>query len=262
MQSLKQFSIFLDPYYWRTAVLIARSHLFKQYRNSYLGILWTLIQPLSMVCVYAIIMPMIIRMQVKDYLLYIISTLPLWGLIYAVFTHASSSLLAQAETLKRCMISSTIFPVADVLRHTYTYLVSFSVMFLVAMLFGYEVTWHALLLPVFFLPVMLIVMAVAVGIAFVAPYMRDVGELVMLGMNFMMWFAAVPFPISVVPEQYRVFFEWNPFYVLLEPTIMLVYQHTLPGPVVLMKLALLMGISVTFGYTLYRLCRRNFVYYL
>ena len=64
---LGQWSIFADRYYWLTTILIARSHLSKQYRNSFLGIIWSLLTPLSMAIVYAIIMPLIMHFRVENY---------------------------------------------------------------------------------------------------------------------------------------------------------------------------------------------------
>ncbi len=74
--SLRHFSILFDRYYWQTAFLIARNGLARQYRNSFLGMFWTLLQPLTMVAVYTAIMPMIIRTSASNYALYILISLP------------------------------------------------------------------------------------------------------------------------------------------------------------------------------------------
>ena len=94
------------------------------------------------------------------------------------------------------------------------------------------------------------------------PVVRDIGEAVLVAMNVMLWFSAVPYPINVIPEQWRSLMEWNPFYILLHPTIMLAYEGVLPDAMSMIKVLVLMLISTVFGYTFYRLCRRNFIYYL
>lgn len=260
--SAKQFRVFFDPYYWRTAVLIAKSNLVRQYRGSYLGMVWTLLQPMTMLLVYASVMPLLTRLPARDYSLYIICTLPLWGFIANTLVGASSSLLGQGETLKRCMISSSLFPVADVLRHVYIYAIAFSVMCLGALLFGLPIDWHALLVPLYFIPVLITVMALAIGIAYVAPYIRDIGEVVMVGMNVMMWFSAVPYPVEAMPEDYRGLMLWNPFYNLMHPVITLVYGRAIPDIESVLRLLIIMGISIALSFVLYRVFRRNFVYYL
>lgn len=258
----RQFGVFLNIHYWRTALLIARSSLARKYRNSFLGILWTLLQPVSTVIVYSIIMPMITHLPVKDYLLYIVCTLPLWQLIASSLILATESLIAQAETLKRCIISSTVFPVADVLKNIYTYSVAFGAMYAVVLLQGAGVSWHVLLLPLYLLPTLCIIMALSVGVAFVAPYIRDIGEALSVLFGTMFWFSAVVIPLSVLPENVQQIIAWNPIYVMMEPAITLIYHHRLPDAVMMGKLTGLLAVSVALGYALYRSCRRNFVYYL
>lgn len=260
--SLAQWKIFGDIYYWRTALFIAKSNLAKQYRNSFLGIIWTLVQPLSMVVVYAIIIPLIAHFSTENYPLYIICTLPLWGLISNSLVSANYTLLAQAETLKRCMISTTVFPIAEMIRLSYTYFISFAVMYVVVMLMGYSVSWHVLLWPLYFIPVMLSITGICIGIAYAAPYVRDIAEAIVVGMNVMIWFSAVVYPITAVPEWVGRIMAWNPLYILLQPLIELVYYQRLPGLFIMVKLFGVMFISLAIGYTLYRVCRRNYVYYL
>src|SRR5579859_6415892 len=101
--SLRQFKVFLNPYYWQTAVLIAKNGLARLYRNSFLGILWTLFQPLTMVLVYATVMPMIMRSPTSNYTLYVIVSFPVWGFFSACIIGSSQSILCNGETLKRCI---------------------------------------------------------------------------------------------------------------------------------------------------------------
>ena len=259
---LGQWSIFADRYYWLTTILIARSHLSKQYRNSFLGIIWSLLTPLSMAIVYAIIMPLIMHFRVENYPLYIVCTLPLWGFISTALIGANLSLLNQAETLKRCMISTTVFPIADILRHSYTYFVAFLSMYTVIILMGYPFSWHVLLLPLYFIPVMITVAGAAIGIAYAAPYVRDVGEALAVLMAVLAWFSCVVYPFEAIPPVVQNILVWNPFYMLMQPAIDLIYYERFPDVITMVKLFSVMLLSLGTGYSFYRLCRRNYVYYL
>lgn len=258
----RQFMRLIDIYYWRTALMIAANYMTKQYRNSFLGIFWTLMQPMTMVVVYSIIMPMIMRVNHEGYVLYIITSLPLWAYISACITGASITIVLHADTLKRCMISATIFPVADVLRNTYTYLIVFIATYIVALLFFTDFDPVVLLWPFYFIPVLITLMALSIGLAFLAPYLRDLGDLLTMAMTLMIWFTPVLYPITLVPERFRALMEWNPFYILIHPFQMLLFEHTVPSLEATLKLLGFMMLSVVCGYISYRKCRRNFVYYL
>ena len=105
-------------------------------------------------------------------------------------------------------------------------------------------------------------MALSVGIAFVAPYIRDVGDALIVALNMVFWVSAVVFPVTVLPDWVQPIIQWNPFYVLMYPVIALVYEHRLPESEMMMRLFFLLALSVAVGYGFYRRCRRNFVYYL
>ena len=235
----KQFRLFLDPYYWRSAILIAYCGVARQYRNSYLGALWLLLPAIAMMVIYSIIMPMIMKSDAKSYVPYLLSTLPL-----------------------RCIMSSSVFPVADVLKNAYSYFVGFIGMAIFALLFGFDLSWHIFLLPIYLIPVMLTVMCMCVGIAYIAPYIQDIRDAITIAMNVLIWGSAVIYPITAVSEKAQAIIHWNPLYILLEPAINLVHDHQIPSLFVTAKLFGVMFLALSFGYTLYRIGRKNFVYYL
>lgn len=262
INALTEFKRLIDIYYWRTAVLIAQNQLSKQYRNSFLGILWSLLQPMTMAAVYTIIMPMIMRFPMQNYILYIITSLTLWNFMYQSLITAGYSLIYQAETLKRCIISSTVFPVADVMKNTYTYFVSFGVMYFMVSLLVVPPHWTIILLPIYFLPVLVTIMALSIAISFAAPYVRDVSEAIAMGLNILVWATPVYYPLSALPEGVRWLFQLNPFYMLLHPIQVLVYEQRIPDFGATFALLWLTTLTVVLSYGIYRKCRTNYVYYL
>jgi ABC-type polysaccharide/polyol phosphate export permease len=260
--SIRHFGVFFDRYYWQTAVLIARNGLARQYRNSFLGMLWTLFQPLTMVFIYALVMPMIMKSRTDNYPLYMVVSLPTWSYFSGALFGSSISILNNGETLKRCMVSSTVFAVADVLRFTYTYFISFGTMYIVALLLFAPLSPTLLLLPVFFLPVLMTIGALCIAIAFLAPYVRDIGDLVLVCLNMMLWLTPVVYPVEILPQWAQDIMQWNPFFILLHPIQMLAYQHVVPGMHEILHLLLVTFIAICVGFGIFSVCRRNYVYYL
>lgn len=258
----RQFRRLFDIYYWKTAVLIAENNLGRQYRNSFLGMLWTLVQPVTMVLIYSLIMPLIMRFPQEDYILFIIASLPLWTFISGCLVASGQSILSQAETLKRCMISSTVFPVADVLKNAYTYAISFIAMYIVAALMLWRFDPIVLLLPLYLLPLLAIIMAASIALAFVAPYIRDMGELVTMGLNALFWLTPILYPLSVLPEYAQRIMLFNPLYIMIAPVQDLAFRHQLPSADMTLRLLVLTVLAVVVSYFIYRKCRRNYVYYL
>lgn len=261
-ESLREFKRFSDRYYWMTAFLIAQNAIARQYKNSFLGMVWTMILPLVQVIILSLVMPMIMRFPTQNYVLYLVTSFPLWNFISTSLIQSSSSITNQAETLKRCVVSSTVFPVADVLKGFYTYAVSFATMYGFCLLFLVTFDPLLFLLPLYLLPVVMTVMALSVAISFVSPYIRDTAELMLVGMNIMFWLTPVVYPLAVVPEDMRFWFWLNPFYLMMHPAHQIVYEHQLPGAGITLALIALTAAAIAASYAVYRVCRRNYVYYL
>jgi ABC-type polysaccharide/polyol phosphate export permease len=259
---IPEFRRITDRYFWLTAYIIARNSVVREYQNSFLGVVWTVILPLIQVIIFAIIMPLIMAKSVVNYPLFLVASFPLWAFISGSLVQSCTSIIGQGETIKRCMVSSVIFPISDIMRQFYTYMISFLTMY-VFCLFFYRafdpvIFWFPLLLP----PIIISVMSVSIAISYLAPYIRDVGYLMHMVVNIMFWFTPVVYPLQSVPEKYHWLFWFNPFFILMHPVQQLVMEHKLPDAQDMMGLAIVTSACVFFSFILYRTCRRNYVYYL
>ena len=252
-----------DRYYFLTIVLIAQNTLSRQYRDSILGILWTLIQPTTQIIIYSLIMPHIMRFPVSDYTTFLITSIFTWGFISQTLVVTPNSLISNAEIIKRCIVSKTIFPLADVARLLYNYVLSFTCMYvLFLLLFITKFSPIVLLVPLYIIPVIVILASVSIALSFSAPFLKDLSEIMTVIVNVAFWLTPIVYPITVIPERLRYLFELNPFYIMIRPISMLVHQHVMPSLRDTLSLILFMFISCVLSYIVYRVCRKNFVFYL
>jgi len=252
-----------DKYYFLTSFIIASNSITRQYRDSFLGILWTVIQPSMQVIIYAVVFSTIMRFPVENYIVYLISGVVLWGFISSSLIGASNSLISQHDIIKRCMISKTIFPIAEVLRSLYTYLVSFLVMYILILLFTTHNIGSAIILfPLYLGAIVITLFSLSIALAFLTPYIRDVGDFVNTALNISFWLTPIVYPIEMIPENKRFLFEFNPFYILVRPIITIIYNNQIPTIYQTVSLTFLALVSIVVSYVIYRLCRRNYVYYL
>jgi lipopolysaccharide transport system permease protein len=260
--AIRTFGRFADRYYFLTAIIIAQNNITRQYRDSFLGVLWTILQPAVQIILYAQIFSRIMRFPMENYVLYLIGSLLVWQLISAVMLGACNSIIGQGETIKRCIVSLTVFPVADVLRALYTYSISFAVMYGYALLFLVPFNPLILLLPLFLLPILLALTGIAIALAFASPYIRDIGDVITVLLSVAFWLTPILYPVSAMPENVRPLFDYNPFYIMIRPINMVVHDGQMPDAHAIgMQLGMAL-VTVVVSYIVYRVCRKNFVYYL
>jgi ABC-type polysaccharide/polyol phosphate export permease len=256
------FRRFFDKYYFLTIYIITRNNIARQYRDSFLGIVWTVLQPTSQLLIYALIMPKVAHFDVQEYVPYLISSLLTWQLMLNVLTVTGNALLWQSETIKRCLVSKTIFPLAEVARFFYTYVVSFIVMYLFNICFIGSFHPTIFLLPLYLLPILIILAAASIALSFLTPYMRDVNDMMLVGMNMAFWLTPVVYPVSAFPAEHRWIFEFNPFYILIRPITSIIHLQQVPSLDIMLPVFGLTIVTVLVCYKIYLKCYKNFIYYL
>jgi lipopolysaccharide transport system permease protein len=252
-----------DKYYFLTIILIAQNTLSRQYRDSVLGILWTLIQPMTQVVIYSLIMPHIMRFPVENYVTFLITSIFTWNFISQTLTITPNSLINNAEVIKRCIISKTIFPLSDVSRLFYNYIISFMCMYVLLLLLSItKFDPVVLLLPLYLVPIFIILAAASIALAFSAPYLKDLNEIMTVLVSVAFWLTPIVYPITIIPERLRYLFELNPFYIMIKPISMIAHQHAIPSFQDVLSLVLVAVLSCMLSYMVYRGRRKNFVFYL
>jgi lipopolysaccharide transport system permease protein len=76
------------------------------------------------------------------------------------------------------------------------------------------------------------------------------------------WLTPIVYPLKSLDPWAQDWMRWNPFYILLHPIQMIAFGYTIPGAGDMIPAAVLTLLSLAFGFFIYRLCRRNYVYYL
>lgn len=260
---IPEFRRVTDRYFWLTAFVIARNSIMREYQSSFLGMMWTVVLPLIQVIIFALIMPLIMKRPVENYPFYLVVSFPLWAFISGALVQGCNSILSQSETIKRCMVSSVVFPIADVMKQFYTYAVSFVTMYIFCLFFYVSFDpYVVLVLPLLLLPIFISILSISIALAYLAPYIRDVGYVMHMLVNIMFWFTPVVYPLELVPAEHHWFFWLNPFFNLMHPVQQLIYGGTMPSVADIEALLLVTTACLGISFAIYRLCRRNYVYYL
>jgi lipopolysaccharide transport system permease protein len=76
------------------------------------------------------------------------------------------------------------------------------------------------------------------------------------------WVTPVVYSIDILPLWAQQLMYWNPFYIMIHPIQMVAYEHKLPTTHEILPLLALTVVSILVGFSIFRICRRNYVYYL
>lgn len=198
---------------WFTMTSMISRDFKKKYRRSVLGVLWSVLNPLLMMCVLTAVFSTFMRFSnIPNYPMYLILGNTLFGLMSSSTNEAMRSILDSTSLIKKIRIEKMIFPIEKVLFQLVNF--CFSLIAVVAVMIFFQIvpTYNVLLLPVLLLYVILFSAGLGMLLAALAVFFRDVIHLWSVVIT--AWTYATPlfYPIDILPEWMLPVMKLNPMY--------------------------------------------------
>lgn len=198
------------------SALVAR-HLSSRYRGSVLGFLWTLLNPLCLMCVYTLVFRYYMRFgELENYAVFLFCGLLPWIWISSSLAEATNSIVSSGHLVTKSAFPAHILPTVSVATNLINFLLSIPVLLAFALVSGVSIS----LLPMLLLPfVVLISFILTLGVSYcvsaVNVFYRDVQHIVGNLLSLLFFLCPIVYPMSNVPEKYHLTFYVNPISVLI-----------------------------------------------
>ncbi len=186
-----------------------------KYRSSILGILWSFMNPLLMMVVMTIIFQNLFGRSITNFPVYYLSGMLIFSLFSQGSSGAMTSITGNAAMLNKVYIPKYMYSLSRVLSSLVTFAFSIIILVLIMLATGAPFSIYILYS---FIPVILVVM-ITVGagllLATINVFFRDVQHLYKVFTTLLMYASALFYPVSIVPEQFQVFFTYNPLFAII-----------------------------------------------
>lgn len=189
---------------------LVRRDLRGRYKGSFLGFLWTFINPLLQLGVYTIVFSVIMRAGIEKYYLFLFVALIPWIFFSSVVSGGTTCVLAQKDLVTKIRFPRQVLPIAFVTTCFVNMLLCFIVVFAVCII---DNGLDFAVLP-YLIPVMITEYLLALGICFIVSgvtvFFRDLEHI--LGIVTLLWQFLTPvmYNVDAVPEELRSWFLLNP----------------------------------------------------
>lgn len=230
----------------------------SKYRNSLLGVTWSVLNPLSMIIVYTVIFSNVMQAKLPGvdshyaYSIYICSGILTWGLFADIILRSQNVFLDNANLIKKLNFPKICLPVTVIGGA----LVNFSIIFSLFTLFLiFSGAFPGL--PYFSLiPVIIVMMILAIGIGIIVGVMnvffRDVGQFFGIMLQFWFWLTPIIYPSSILPESLRPLIEYNPMASIVDACQQVLVKGLYPNWIAIIYPACLGLILCLVGLNLFR----------
>ncbi|NEN75371.1 ABC transporter permease [Pelistega sp. NLN82] len=192
--------------------LITRDIKLK-YRRSYLGYLWSVLNPLLLMTVLVIVFSNIFRFDIPNFPLYLISGQVIFNFMVEATNMSVWSITGNASLLKKTYIPKYIFTVSKVGSSLVNLIFSLGALLLVMIVTRVQFSWVLLFFPFVILQVFIFSLGVGLYLSAVTVFFRDIQYLWGVFTSMWMYLTPIFYPVSIIPEKYQWFYiNLNPMY--------------------------------------------------
>lgn len=233
-----------------------------KYRRSFLGYLWSLLNPLMMMGVMSFVFSYIFRYNIENYPLYLICGQTLWNFFNESTNMAMYSVLNNGALIKKVYIPKFIFPMSRVFSSFVTMSFSLGAILIVLIVTRAPLHWQALLFPVPLFFLLVFSMGISLILSSLSVYFRDITHL--YNVVTLAWMYATPvfYPVEGMPPEVVTVLKANPMYYYLDTFRQLVLYGTIPSAAEWMICVFVSLFVLIIGLVVFRKLQRNFILYL
>lgn len=202
-----------------------------KYKGSFLGILWSFVNPLLMTLVYAIVFPFLLKSTEPHYVTFIVVGILPWTWFTNTIALGTVSILGNAGIIKKVYFPREILPVSVVTSGVVNFIISCVIMLLFVIFSGIGFSINILFLPLVILAQYLFTLGIIFITSAINVYIRDLEYII----NFLiqMLFYATPILYSAdmfasAPKWVSTLININPMGIIITSYRDILYWKNLP----------------------------------
>ena len=233
-----------------------------KYRRSFLGYLWSILNPLLMMLLQTLVFSYMFRFDIPNYPLYLICGNTLFTFFNESANMGLTSIIYNASLIKKVYIPKYIFPLSRVVSSFVTMSFSLAAVVLVMVFTRSPFYWTMVLFWVPLVFLFLFCCGIAMLLSALTVYFRDMQHL--FSILTLGWMYATPifYPLEQLPPFAQNLMKINPMYHYINMFRNLVMYGNIPGPNTWFACAASGVVMLAVGLLVFRKLQRNFILYI
>lgn len=230
-----------------------------KYKKSFLGVLWSFINPLLQLVIYSVVFSFIMRGDIPHYTVFLVVALIPWTFFSTTLVQSTNTIVVNGGILKKVYFPRIILPISTVTSNLINFLISCVIVLGALLISGIGFSWYMLLLPVVILLEYLLALGFAFILSAITVYIRDLEYFI--NVLIMLWFYLNPivYSVDLIPAKLLPLFNLNPMLHVLNMYRDILYYQQMPNMTILVSMLIFSILFVLFGVFVFNKCEKRFV---
>lgn len=218
---LRHFALFLrDIIKSRHTIYTLSKQDFKaRYLGSHLGVVWAFVQPVFNILIMWFVFQVGFRSAPVDnfpFILWLMAGMIPWTFFSEGVMSATSSIVDHSFLVKKVVFRVSVLPIVRILSTLAIHLFFIVLLIIIYILYGHYPDIYTLQAAYYLFAGMVLILGIAWITSSLLIFLKDVGQIVSIVIQFCFWLTPVFWTIKILPQEYHTYIKLNPAYYLIE----------------------------------------------
>ena len=230
-----------------------------RYKGSFLGFLWTFVNPLLQLLVYSLMFPFLLKVSEKNYTMFLFVGLIPWGFFSTSIQGSCNLIVGNSSLVTKVYFPREILPLTYILSGLCNTVFSYMIVFPMLLIFNIPLTIHIIWLPLILVCQTILNLGMALIVSSINVFFRDLEYLISVGLMALYFMTPIMYNINILPDKIqKILIIFNPMvgYSILYRDVM--YYGKFPKMELLIYIIMYSLIIFIVGYFIFQKLQKKF----
>lgn len=254
---------------WRHQQLIiqmTKREVVGRYKGSVMGLAWSFFNPVFMLVVYTFVFSEIFKSRwpgtegdnKTQFAVILFVGMIVQGLFSEMLNKAPALILSNVNYVKKVVFPLEILPVISLTASIFHSFISLVVLLIALVIFNGYIHWTIIFIPIIIAPLIIFTLGISWILASLGVFLRDVGQTMGIITTVLAFLSPVFYPVTAVPEKFRVFIMANPLTFIIEQSREIIIWGRIPDWIGLITYITVSLFVAWFGFVFFQKTRKGF----
>ena len=229
-----------------------------KYKKSFLGFLWSFLNPLLQIGVYALVFPLILRNTQDNYVIFLCTGLIPWTYFSVAVARSAGCMVENGNIIKKVYFPREIIPISLVTAEGFNFIISTIIILAFVIFYGIGITKFIIFYPIVLIVQYLLVLALSFIISSVTVYFRDLQHFIGVGLQLLFYGTPIVYAGETIPQNFKWIININPMSYIIGAYRDIFYNQKMPNLLQLGEIAIIFIGMCVIGYLIFNKLQKRF----
>ena len=222
-------NVFKEIYEYRELLKTSvKKEIRGRYKNSFLGVIWSFLNPLLQIMVYAIVFPLILRNTQENYVIFLCCGLIPWTFFSTGINRSAFTIIENGNIVKKVFFPREILPISVITSEAVNFMISTIIILAFVIFGGLGMSKYVLFYPLVLIVQYFLVLGISFIISSITVYLRDIQHFIGVLLQLLFYAAPVVYAPSSIPENFKWILNINPMTYIINAYRDIFYNQVKP----------------------------------